>query len=97
MVQVPAALRVEVPERGIARGRDILVQLLVDGVEVDDELRVRVLRAVHVEKVLGAFRLRLEQIVEREPELLSQLAHGRVALVDELASVLRDLAIGELH
>ena len=44
---------------------------------------------------LGAVLLRLEQVVELEPEPLGELADVGVALVDQLAAVLADLAVGE--
>src|SRR4051794_18803605 len=97
VVELPPSLRIEVPERGIARGREVLVQLLVDAVEIDGQLGVRVLAVVDKEEVLCALRLRLKQVVERESQLLCQLAHGRVTLIDQLAAMLGDLSIGEAY
>src|SRR6266508_2123803 len=93
VIELPAALGVEVPQRRITRCRDVLVHLLVDRVQVDQELRVRVLGVVYVEEVLRSLGLSLEQVVERKAELLRQLAHGRVSLVDHLAAMLRELAV----
>ena len=36
-----------------------------------------------------------QQVVEREPELLGELARGGVVLVDQLAAVLGELSVGE--
>ena len=71
------------------------MHLLIDAVQVDEEVGVGISPAVDVEEVLGAVRLGLQEVVEREPELVGQLTHGGVALVDELAAVLRDLAVGK--
>ena len=52
-------------------------------------------RAVEAVEGLGSVRLRREQVVEVEPELLCELPDVRVTLVDQLAAVLGDLPAGE--
>ena len=56
----------------------------------------RVRRSVEVPEHLGAVRLALEQVVEVETELVREVADRVVALVDELAAVLVDLAVREV-
>ena len=58
--------------------------------------RERVRRAVEVVERLGSVDLGREQVVEVEPQLLRELADLGVALVDQLAAVLGDLALGEV-
>ena len=50
---------------------------------------------VEVAAEFGAVRLALEQIVEVETQLLSEVADLVVALIDQLAAVFVDLAVGE--
>src|SRR4029079_15629391 len=90
VVELPAPLRVEVPERGVARCRKVLVHLLVDAVQVVDELCVRALAAVDPEEVFCPLWLRLQQVVESGTELLRELPDRAMRLVDQLASVLAD-------
>src|SRR6186713_1025875 len=52
-----------------------------------------VLRSVEEVDRFGSVELALKEIVELEPELLSELPQRRVALIDELASMLADLAV----
>src|SRR5207247_3434531 len=91
LVELEATRCVAVEQRWIAGGRDVLVHFLVDAVQVVHDLRIRVPRAVEEVEVLGPVRLAGEQVVEGEAELLRELAHLRVPLVDQLTTVLGDL------
>jgi hypothetical protein len=71
------------------------VQLRPDRLQITRGLRERVLRTVEVVEVLGAVRLRGEEIGQVEAELLGELADLCMALVDQLAAVLGYLA-GEI-
>ena len=68
------------------------MQLLVDAVEVVRRFAVRVRPAVEVVDRLRVIRLGAVEVVEPEAELLGELPNVRVALVDQLATVLVDLA-----
>ena len=68
------------------------MELLVDAVEVVRRFGVRVRRPVEVVERLRVIRLGAVEVVEPEAELLGELANVRVALVDQLATVLVDLA-----
>src|SRR5206468_2668492 len=68
---------------------------LPDRLEVVGHRRERVRSSVEVAEHLRAVRLALVQVVEVEPELLSEVAELVVALVDELAAVLVDLTVRE--
>jgi hypothetical protein len=87
-VEHPPALGRGRVGRRVRGGRDVLVELLVDAVEVLGGLRERVWPPVEVVQRLGAVRLALQQVVEREPELLGELAELDVPRVDQLAAVL---------
>jgi hypothetical protein len=71
------------------------MQLLPDVPQVERRLPDGIRRAVEVVGGLAPVQLSLEQVVELKPELLCKLADLGVTLVDELAAVLRDLALGE--
>ena len=72
------------------------MDLLPDLLQVVGRLGERVRLAVEVVEGLGPVDLGREQVVEVEPELLGELADLGVALVDQLAAVLGDLALGEV-
>ncbi len=95
-VELAAALRRRVVERRVARCADVHVQLLPDRLEVVARLPECVRLAEEEAELLGAVRLRLQQVVERETELARELLHVDVAAVDQLAAVLVDLPFGEL-
>jgi hypothetical protein len=94
-VELPAALRRDLERGRIAGGRDVGVDLLPGRLEVVRHLLVGVRGAVEPGEQLGSVLLRLEQVVELEPEALRQLPDVGVALVDQLAAVFRDLALRE--
>ena len=71
------------------------MDLLPDRLQVVGRLRERVGRPVEVVEVLGAVGLGGQQVVEVQAQLLRELADLGVALVDQLAAVLGDLAVGE--
>src|SRR5829696_1151975 len=89
-VQLPPARRGDRIRGRIRRGRDVLMDLLIDGVVVLGGLRERVRTAVEVIQRLGAVGLGLEQVVQRQVQLLGQLTELDVARVDQLAAVLGD-------
>jgi hypothetical protein len=95
VVEFVAPLREAVEERRVAGGRDVLVDRLPGLLDVAGDLGVRVRLAVEVAEHLGAVQLRLEQVVQPEPELLGKVADGVVPLVDQLAAVLGDLPVRE--
>ena len=95
VVELAAALCVAVEERRVARGGEVRVELLPDLLQVVRHLGERVRRAVEVAEDLGAVRLSLVQVVEVEPELMHEAPELVVTLVDQLAAVLVDLAVGE--
>ena len=96
LVELLPARRVRVVVRRVARSRDVRVDLLPDHLQVVGHLRERVRLAEEVAELLGALRLGLEQVVERQPELLRELLDRDVVRVDQLAAVLVDLAVGEV-
>ena len=63
--------------------------------DVVGDLGVRVRSAVEVAEQVGPVRLVAEEVVEPEAELLGEVADVGVPLVDQLAAVLGDLAVGE--
>jgi hypothetical protein len=69
------------------------VHLLPDLLDVVRDFFVRVALAVEVAHLFGPVRLGGEEVCEVEAELLCELAHGRMALVDGLAAMLRDLVV----
>jgi hypothetical protein len=71
------------------------VDLLPDRLEVARRLREGVALTVEEEEVLGAVRLGGQEVVERQPQLVREMADLGVSLVDELPAVLGDLAVGE--
>ena len=71
------------------------MDLLPDSLQVVGRLRERVRSAVEVVEGLGAVDLGGEQVVEAESEALGELTDLGVVLVDQLAAVLGDLAVGE--
>jgi hypothetical protein len=68
------------------------VDLLPDPLQVFGRFDVGVGLAVEVVEGLGPVDLARQQVVEVEAELLGELADLGVALVDQLAAVLGDLA-----
>src|SRR5207302_4959649 len=70
------------------------VDLVVDRFEVGVGLGVGVIAAQEVEGVGGLVGLGGEQVGQAEAEPLGQLLDHLVAAVDQLAAVLRDLAVG---
>jgi len=64
--------------------------------QVVGHLLFRVGLAVEVAEQLGAVRLGREEVVEIEPELLDEMLELNVAVVDQLAAVLVDLAVYEV-
>ena len=72
------------------------MDLLPDRLQVVGHLRERVRLAEEVPELLGALGLRLQQVVERQPELLRELLDRDVVGVDQLAAALVDLAVGEV-
>src|SRR5581483_9368658 len=52
--------------------------------------------AEEVAELVGGVRLRLREVVEVESELLRELLHLRVVVVDQLAAVLVQLAVGKV-
>ena len=71
------------------------MELLPDLLQVVGHLGERVRAPVEPAEDLGAVRLSLVQVVEVEPELLHEAPKLVVTLVDQLAAVLVDLAVGE--
>jgi hypothetical protein len=69
------------------------VQLLPDLLEVVGRLLERIGLAVEVVERLGAVDLAPKQVVEVEPETVCQLADRCMPLIDQLATVLGDLAV----
>ena len=94
-VELVSALRVAVEERRVAGGGEVRVERLPDLFQVVRHRGERVRRAVEVADDLGAVRLALVQVVEVETELVDEAPELVVTLVDELAAVLVDLAVGE--
>ena len=72
------------------------MDLLPDLLQVVGRLGERVGLAVEVVERLGPVDLGRMQVVEVEPQLLRELAGLVVVLVDQLAAVLGDLALGEV-
>jgi hypothetical protein len=66
---------------------------LPDRLEVLDGILFGVGKAVEEVEGLGAVGFGGEQIVERQPEFLAELADGGVSLVDEFAAAFDDLAV----
>ena len=88
------------PRRVVVRGRVVGVgHVLVDrgprDLEVRRHLLVRVGPAVEEAEELGASLLGARQVVQPEAQLVDELPHRVVAGVDELATVLDDLPVGE--
>ena len=71
------------------------MQLLPDRLQVVRHLGEGVRAPVEVAEQLGSGGLRLDEVVEVEAELVRQLLHGDVAVVDQLAAVLEDLTLGK--
>ena len=71
------------------------MELLVDRPEVLGRLPVGVGLTVEVVERLGAVHLGLEQVVGLESEAAGELPEGGVALVNQLAAALHQLAVGE--
>jgi len=94
-IEFPTALRRRVEGRGVARGRSVAVDLLPDLLEVVGDVVYRVRGAFEVAPEVGAVRLRAEEVVEREPQLVHEISDRVVTLVDQLAAVLGDLSVGE--
>src|SRR3954470_7843843 len=72
------------------------MDLLPDPLQVVGHLRERVRLAEEVPELLRAVRLGGVEVVEREAELLRELLDLDVVVVDQLAAVLVDLAVGEI-
>ena len=91
-----AARRVRVVERRVARGLDVLRHLGEDRLEVGRHLRECVRLAEEIAELRRAVRLRLDQVVELQAELAGEISESLVTAVDQLATVLVDLAVGEV-
>ena len=72
------------------------MDLLPDFLQVVGRFFERVGLAVEVMEGVGPVYLSRDQVVEIEPQFLGELADFGVALVDQLATVLGDLAFGEV-
>jgi hypothetical protein len=93
-VEHPAARRGRGVERRVPGLDVVAVEALPHGLEVAHRVGHGVAAAGEVEERLGAGRLGPEHVVEREAELLRELADARVRLVDELPAVLGELRDG---
>ena len=71
------------------------MDLLPGLLEVVGDLLERIRRSVEPGDELCAARLRPEQVVEPEAEVLGEVPNRGVSLVDQLATVLGDLPVGE--
>ena len=71
------------------------MELLPDRLQVGGHRGDAVRMSVEVPEHLGSGGFALHEVVEVEAELLRELLHGDVAVVDQLAAVLEDLPLGE--
>ena len=71
------------------------MQLLPDRLQVGCHRGDAVRTSVEVAEQLGSGGFSLDEVVEVEAELLRELLHRDVAVVDQLAAVLEDLPVGE--
>ena len=95
VVETGAGGVVMVVERRVAGGVQVALERRADLRDVESSLVVGVDRAVEVERLPGPGRLGRVDVVEPQAQLRGERADVRVAGVDELAPVLRDLPLRE--
>ena len=94
-IEHPAARGRGGVRRRVAGGRDVLVELLPDRLEIGAHPCLGVPGVVEVPAGLRSRGLALAEVVEVEPELLGEVLRREMAAVDELAAVLVDLSLRE--
>ena len=95
VVELAASLGRDLERGRVARGGDVAVDLLPRVLDVVGHLRVGVRRPVEVAEHLRSVLLGPEEVVQLQAETGCELPDRGVALVDQLAAVLDDLALGE--